>query len=133
MHENSDFLRLVGNSIRKDMDANNEIDNCLALHAIVNVGRSEIAEALVEDVHRLLISPYVPCLFWWDTLTTQWYNSTSQTFIKKKAALTLLKLYRKHLEVIPSAEWALRIVFIMDDHDLVIILAIIFFFSIDHS
>ena len=96
--------------------------------AIVNVGKSEIAEALVEDVHRLLISPYVPCLFWWDTLTTQWYNSTSQSFIKKKAVLTLLKLYRKHLEVIPSAEWALRIVFIMDDHDLVIILAIIFFF-----
>ena len=64
MHENSDFLRLVVNSIRKDLDANNEIDNCLALHAIANVGGSEMAEALVEDVHRLLISPYVPCLFW---------------------------------------------------------------------
>ena len=64
MHENSDFLRLVVNSIRKDLDANNEIDNCLALHAIANVGGSEMAEALVEDVHRLLISPYVPSLFW---------------------------------------------------------------------
>jgi AP-2 complex subunit alpha len=58
MHENSDFLRLVVNSIRKDLDANNEIDNCLALHAIANVGGSEMAEALVEDVHRLLISPW---------------------------------------------------------------------------
>jgi AP-2 complex subunit alpha len=57
MHENSDFLRLVVNSIRKDLDANNEIDNCLALHAIANVGGSEMAEALAEDVHRLLISP----------------------------------------------------------------------------
>ena len=64
MHENSDFLRLVVNSIRKDLDANNELDNCLALHAIANVGGSEMAEALVEDVHRLLISPYVPCLLW---------------------------------------------------------------------
>ena len=63
MHENSDFLRLVVNSIRKDLDANNEIDNCLALHAIANVGGSEMAEALVEDVHRLLISPYGSCLF----------------------------------------------------------------------
>ena len=63
MHENSDFLRLVVNSIRKDLDANNEVDNCLALHAIANVGGSEMAEALVEDVHRLLISPYAPCLF----------------------------------------------------------------------
>lgn len=58
MHENSDFLRLVVNSIRKDLDSNHEVDNCLALHAIANVGGSEMAEALAEDVHRLLISPY---------------------------------------------------------------------------
>jgi AP-2 complex subunit alpha len=62
MHENSDFLRLVVNSIRKDLDSNNEVDNCLALHAIANVGGSEMAEALSEDVHRLLISPYVSTL-----------------------------------------------------------------------
>lgn len=59
MHENSDFLRLVTNSIRKDLDSNNEINNCLALHAIANVGGQEMAEALAPDVHRLLISPYV--------------------------------------------------------------------------
>jgi AP-2 complex subunit alpha len=46
-------------------------------------------------------------------------SSTSQSFVKKKAALTLLRLYRKHPEVIPAAEWALRIVSIMDDKDLV--------------
>lgn len=46
-------------------------------------------------------------------------TSTSQSFVKKKAALTLLRLYRKHPEVIPAAEWALRIVSIMDDQDLV--------------
>lgn len=45
--------------------------------------------------------------------------STSRSFVKKKAALTLLRLYRKHPEVIPAAEWALRIVSIMDDHNLV--------------
>lgn len=59
MHEDSDFLRLVVNSIRKDLDENNEINNCLALHAIANVGSNEMAEALAEDVHRLLISPWV--------------------------------------------------------------------------
>ena len=46
-------------------------------------------------------------------------HRTSQTFVKKKAALTLLRLYRKHPEVIPAAEWALRLVSIMDDPDLV--------------
>lgn len=59
MHENSDFLRLVVNSIRKDLDDNNEVNNCLALHAIANVGSSEMAETLADDVHRLLISPSV--------------------------------------------------------------------------
>ena len=39
--------------------------------------------------------------------------------VKKKAALTLLRLYRKHPDVFPAAEWALRIVSIMDDTDLV--------------
>jgi AP-2 complex subunit alpha len=39
--------------------------------------------------------------------------------VKKKAALTLLRLYRKHPDVIPAPEWALRIVSIMDDQDLV--------------
>jgi hypothetical protein len=39
--------------------------------------------------------------------------------VKKKAALTLLRLYRKHSDVFPAAEWALRIVSIMDDTDLV--------------
>ncbi|KAJ7357369.1 adaptin N terminal region-domain-containing protein [Mycena albidolilacea] len=106
MHENSDFLRLVVNSIRKDLDGNNEVDNCLALHAIANVGGSEMAEALSEDVHRLLISP------------------TSKSFVKKKAALTLLRLYRKHPDVIPAAEWALRIVSIMDDEDLGVVICV---------
>ncbi|PCH33642.1 AP-2 complex subunit alpha [Wolfiporia cocos MD-104 SS10] len=106
MHENSDFLRLVVNSIRKDLNDNNEIHNCLALHAIANVGGTEMAEALAEDVHRLLISP------------------TSPNFVRKKAALTLLRLYRKHPDVIPAAEWALRLVALMDDMDLGVVVCV---------
>ncbi|GAA5886738.1 hypothetical protein JCM5296_006388 [Sporobolomyces johnsonii] len=106
MHENSDIVRLVVNSIRKDLDEMNETTNCLALHAIANVGGAEMAEALAPDVHRLLISP------------------TSRSFVKKKAALTLLRLYRKHPDVIPAAEWALRIVSILDDQNLGVALAV---------
>ncbi|ELU41448.1 AP-2 adaptor complex subunit alpha, putative [Rhizoctonia solani AG-1 IA] len=91
MHENSDFLRLVVNSIRKDLDENNEINNCLALHAIANVGGKEMAEALAPDVHP---------------------------------ALTLLRLYRKHPEVFPAEEWALRIISIMDDDDLGVVVSV---------
>lgn len=101
MHENSDFVRLVVNSIRKDLDTHDEVTNCLALHAIANLGGKEMAESLAEDVHRLLISP------------------TSKSFVKKKAALTLLRLYRKFPECVNTKEWGLRIVSIMDDDNLV--------------
>lgn len=57
MHENSELIRLVINSIRKDLDDNNEVNNCLALNAIANIGGKEMAESLGADVHRLLISP----------------------------------------------------------------------------
>jgi len=62
LNEKHDFLHLVVNSIKKDLLDNNELNNCLALHAIANVGGREMGEALSPDVHRLLISPcVVPC------------------------------------------------------------------------
>ncbi|TIA99120.1 hypothetical protein E3P96_03009 [Wallemia ichthyophaga] len=100
LHENSELTRLVINSIRKDLDDLNEVNNCLALHAIANIGGIEMAEALAEDVHRSLISP------------------TSNSFVKKKAALTLLRLYRKYPDIVPIRKWALRIVSVMDDDNL---------------
>lgn len=67
MHENSDIIRLVVNSIRKDLDDMNETTNCLALHAIANIGGADMAEALAPDVHRLLISPWAS-----DHLSSSW-------------------------------------------------------------
>ncbi|KAI9320609.1 adaptin N terminal region-domain-containing protein [Dichotomocladium elegans] len=105
-HENSDLIRLVVNSTKKDLDDMNEINNCLALHAIANIGGREMAESLAPDVHRLLISP------------------TSRSFVKKKAALTLLRLFRKHPDVIPVTDWAERIISLMDDYDLGVALSV---------
>lgn len=56
MHENSDLARLVINSVRKDLDDHNEVNNCLALHAIATLGGKEMAEALSENVYRAMIS-----------------------------------------------------------------------------
>ncbi|WVQ95122.1 hypothetical protein IAU59_002216 [Kwoniella sp. CBS 9459] len=99
MHENSDLVRLVINSFRKDLEDHNEINNCLALHAIATLGGKEMAEALGENVYRAMIS------------------QASTPFVKKKAALTLLRLYRKHPTVLPISEWAERIVAMLDDYD----------------
>ncbi|KAH6656353.1 adaptin N terminal region-domain-containing protein [Truncatella angustata] len=105
LHEKHELLHLVVNSIRKDLLDHNELFNCLALHAIANVGGREMGEALSGEVHRLLISP------------------TSKAFVKKKAALTLLRLYRKHPGIV-QPQWAERIVSLMDDQDLGVALSV---------
>lgn len=58
-HEEHELLHLVINSIRKDLMDHNQLNNCLALHAIANVGGRALGEAIAGDVHQLLISPYV--------------------------------------------------------------------------
>ncbi|KAH8677896.1 putative AP-2 adaptor complex subunit alpha [Xylariales sp. PMI_506] len=105
LHEKHELLHLVVNSIRKDLLDHNELFNCLALHAIANVGGREMGEALSGDVHRLLISP------------------TSKAFVKKKSALTLLRLYRKHPDIV-QPQWAERIISLMDDPDLGVALSV---------
>ncbi|CAI6098465.1 hypothetical protein V2G26_001108 [Clonostachys chloroleuca] len=105
LHEKHELLHLVVNSIRKDLLDHNELFNCLALHAIANVGSREMGEALNSEVHRLLISP------------------TSKSFVKKKSALTLLRLYRKHPDIV-SPQWAERIIHLMDDTDVGVALSV---------
>ncbi|KAK5169539.1 uncharacterized protein LTR77_005515 [Saxophila tyrrhenica] len=105
LHEDHELLPLAINSIRKDLHDYNELNNCLALHAIANVGSKEMGESLCADVHRLLISP------------------TSKPFVKKKAALTMLRLYRKVPSII-QPEWSERIIAIMDDPDMGVALSV---------
>ncbi|KAK2739283.1 hypothetical protein FQN57_006618 [Myotisia sp. PD_48] len=105
LHEQHELLHLVVNSIRKDLLDYNELNNCLALHAVANVGGKEMGEALSDEVHRLLISP------------------ASKSFVKKKAALTLLRLYRKYPGIVQQ-EWAERIISLMDDPDMGVALSV---------
>ena len=82
-----DMARLAINSIRLDLESQNEIFVCLALNAIANFSLDEIMNAVVEDVVKLLFSAGV-----------------GRSFVCKKAALCLLKILRRnsHLEI-PSA------------------------------
>lgn len=47
----------------------------------------------------------------------------SKAFVKKKAALTLLRLYRKHPSIVQN-EWAERIISLMDDPDMGVALSV---------
>jgi AP-2 complex subunit alpha len=100
MTENSDLVKLVINSMKKDLDDFHETFNCLSLCGIANLGGREVAESLSLDVFRLLVS------------------GNSPNFVKKKAALCLLRLYRKHPDVMPVSEWADKIISILEDFDM---------------
>lgn len=57
LHENHDLIHLVVNSIKRDLLDSNEYYNCLALHAIANIGSKVMGKVLVSDVKQLLMSP----------------------------------------------------------------------------
>ncbi|KAI9202948.1 Adaptor protein complex AP-2 alpha subunit [Polychytrium aggregatum] len=99
LSENNELIRLVVNSMKRDLDDPDELFSCLAIHAIANIGAKEMAETLVHDIYRLL-------------------TKSPSRFVKKKASLCLLRLYRKHPEVIPAADWAPRLIAMMDDPDM---------------
>ena len=50
-------------------------------------------------------------------------RSTSKAFVKKKAALTLLRLYRKYPDIVQQ-EWAERMISLMDDPDMGVTLSV---------
>lgn len=50
-------------------------------------------------------------------------DRASKAFVKKKAALTLLRLYRKHPAIVQH-EWAERIISLMDDPDMGVALSV---------
>ncbi|KAJ3408435.1 hypothetical protein HDU80_005756 [Chytriomyces hyalinus] len=104
--ENADLSRLILNCLSRDMQGNSEIFACLALHAIANVGSKDMAVQLSGEVQQLLVSG----------------NHTS--FVRKKAALCLLRLYRKFPEAFQAVDWAQKIIFMMDDRDLGTALAV---------
>ena len=57
LNESNEFLRLVINSMRKDIVSKEQNFQTLALTAVGNLGSKEFAESLAGDVSQLLVSP----------------------------------------------------------------------------
>lgn len=97
MNEDDDLLRLNIQSIKKDLQSNNEINQCLALSCVANVGGQEFAQELTATVQDLLVAP------------------ASKSFVQKKAALCLLHLYRKYPEIMPEDnKWPPRVIQLLE-------------------
>ena len=71
-----------------------------ALHSICNVGGKEFAESLSADVLKLLTA------------------NTTKTYVRKKSALTTLRLYRKSPDMLPANEWADKVIALLDEKNI---------------
>ncbi|KAK9279535.1 hypothetical protein L1049_013214 [Liquidambar formosana] len=100
LNENHDFLRLAINTVRNDIIGRNETFQCLALTMVGNIGGREFAESLAPDVQKLLLS------------------SSCRPLVRKKAALCLLRLYRKNPDVVNVDGWSDRMAQLLDERDL---------------
>jgi len=100
VNENNDFLRLAINAVRNDILSRNEANQCLALAFAANVGGPEFSEALASDVMKLLVS------------------NASRPVVKKKAALCLLRLYRKNPDIISADLWSTKMASLLDERDI---------------
>lgn len=99
INEDHELVHMVINSVQKDLDGMDEMHNCLALHLVATVGSEMMGSELNHDVYKLLISP------------------TSSTFVRKKASLALLRLFRKNPNIV-EPQWYDRIIALIDDPDL---------------
>ncbi|KAJ8563489.1 hypothetical protein K7X08_031941 [Anisodus acutangulus] len=99
LNENHDFLRLAINTVRNDIIGRNETFQCLALTLVGNIGGREFAESLSPDVQKLLIS------------------SSCRPLVRKKAALCLLRLFRKNPDVVNVDGWSDRMAQLLDERD----------------
>ncbi|KAF8403200.1 hypothetical protein HHK36_011299 [Tetracentron sinense] len=100
LNENHDFLRLAINTVRNDIIGRNETFQCLALTMVGNIGGREFSESLAPDVQKLLLS------------------SSCRPLVRKKAALCLLRLYRKNPDVVNVDGWSDRMTQLLDERDL---------------
>ncbi|GMI74329.1 hypothetical protein like AT5G22780 [Hibiscus trionum] len=105
LNENHDFLRLAINTVRNDIIGRNETSQCLSLTLVGNIGGREFAESLAPDVQKLILS------------------SSCRPLVRKKAALCLLRLFRKNPDVVNVEGWADRMAQLLDERDLGVLTA----------
>jgi len=79
LDENTEVLMLVTNSIKNDMCHDNQYVNGLALCALGNIASSEMCRALAREVENMM--------------------STTNPYIRKKAALCAMQIIRKVDEI----------------------------------
>lgn len=111
LNENHEMIPLIINSLQEDLNSRapkaGEFFQCLALDAIANIGGKEMAESLAPVVQKLLVA------------------NTSPAHVKKRAALSLLRLFRKYPSIITPDLWANKLVGLLDEADFGVLTAVV--------
>ncbi|MCO5559345.1 hypothetical protein L7F22_012943 [Adiantum nelumboides] len=106
LNENHDFLRLAINTVRNDIIGRNETNQCMALTMVGNIGGKDFSESLAPDVQKLLLS------------------SSCRPVVRKKAALCLLRLFRKNPDVVNVDGWSDRMAQLLDEREIGVLTAV---------
>uniref|UniRef100_H2Z4M2 AP-2 complex subunit alpha n=1 Tax=Ciona savignyi TaxID=51511 RepID=H2Z4M2_CIOSA len=94
---NSDLMKLIIQNIKNDISSPKPVHVNLALHCIANIGSVEMSEAFGQEVPKLLVSAH------------------ASASVKQSAALCLLRLIRTLPEAMTYAEWASRVIHLLND------------------
>ncbi|XP_064635751.1 AP-2 complex subunit alpha-2-like [Lineus longissimus] len=101
----SELMKLVIQSIKNDLSSRNPTHICLALQCVANIGSREMAEALMGDIPKLLVSG--------DTIDS----------VKQSAALCLLRLQRTSPDLVQMGEWTSRVIHLLNDQHMGVVTA----------
>lgn len=82
------FTRPVAESIKADLNGQNELFNCMALNFIANVGNQSLSEIFIGDIFELYSAAM--CV----------------EIVQQKAGLCLLRIYRKFPSMVRIKKWA---------------------------
>lgn len=91
LSDSPDILRLIINVCKSDLQSKSEPVSALALHALANIGGPEFSENLFPDVSRIFVA------------------ETGSSYLRKKAALCLLRMHRRDPELLVPSEWISKI------------------------
>lgn len=99
--DNAEILRLVVNSVKHDMLAQVEHHAALALNTVANIGGAEFSDNLWGDISKMLLQ-----------------NSALSSYIKRKACICLLRLYRRDNDTLVPAIWRKKLAELFCDRDI---------------
>ena len=100
-----DMMTLVINTIRQDLKSSSDAVQSLALAGTANIGGTQLTEAVAGDVQRVL------------------FSTSTRDVVRKKAALTLLRLYRIDNSIIDLEESAGPLIGLLEQNNIGVKLA----------